>query len=308
MPQRSIDKAIMKYVVQGLQPFNIVEQEAFCNFVLDLVPNSKIMTRVTLTSMIDDAAKLMKIKMIEAMKSVEYIATTTDCWSARRRSFIGITAHWVEPESLKRCSVALACRRLRGSHTFDLLANALNDIHAEFEIRGKIVRTTTDNGSNFIKAFKVFGEDENNNTGALIQEEEEGLADNDDEEEVEFVDVTSLLDEADGFEFHLPKHQRCACHILNLIATTDASKAMSNDAYKKLYYSTFSKCNALWNKCSRSATAAETVEDACSLQLIRPNATRWNSTFMAVERLLRIVKEKGEAAVRVVCTNLKLPM
>ena len=96
--------------------------------------------------------------------------------------------------------------------------------------------------------------------------------------------------------------------VLNLIATTDASKAMSNDAYKKLYYSTFSKCNALWNKCSRSATAAEMVEDACSLQLIRPNATRWNSTFMAVERLLRIVKEKGEAAVRVVCTNLKLPM
>ena len=78
--------------------------------------------------------------------------------------------------------------------------------------------------------------------------------------------------------------------------------------YKKLYYSTFSKCNALWNKWSRSSTAAETVEDACSLQLVRPNATRWNSVFMAVERLLRLVKEKGEAAMRVVCTDLKVPM
>ncbi|XP_052420322.1 uncharacterized protein LOC127966661 [Carassius gibelio] len=268
------------------------------------------MTRITLTSMIDDAAKQMKIKIIEAMKTVDHIATTTDCWSARRRSFIGVTAHWLDPESLKRCSVALACKRLRGSHTFNLLANALNDIHAEYDIRGKIVRTTTDNVSNFIKAFKVFGGD-GNNAGALVQEEEEEEEEEEadkDEEEVEFVDVSSLLDEDDGFEFQLPKHQRCACHILNLIATADASKAVSNDAYKKLYYSTFGKCNALWNKCSRSSTAAETVEDACSLQLVRPNATRWNSLFMAVERLLRIGKEKGEATMRVFCTDLKVPM
>lgn len=281
MPQRSIDKAIMKYVVRGLQPFNIVEQVAFRDFVLDLVPNSKIMTRITLTSMIDDAAKQMKIKIIEAMKTVDHIATTTDCWSARRRSFIGVTAHWLDPESLKRCSVALACKRLRGSHTFDLLANALNDIHAEYDIRGKIVRTTTDNGSNFIKAFKVFGEDGNNNAGALVQEEEEEEEEADkDEEEVEFVDVSSLLDEDDGFEFQLPKHQRCACHILNLIATADASKAVSNDAYKKLYYSTFGKCNALWNKCSRSPTAAETVEDK---QALSPAcATKCNKVELCV--------------------------
>ncbi|KAI4890645.1 hypothetical protein NFI96_032742, partial [Prochilodus magdalenae] len=261
--------------------FSIVEQKAFRDFVLDLVPNSKIMTRITLMSMIDDAAKQMKIKIIEAMKTVDHIATTTDCWSARRRSFIGVTAHWVDPESLKRCSVALACKRLRGSHTFDLLANALNNIHTEFEIRGKIVRTTTDNGSNFIKAFKAFGEDANNNAGALVQEEEEEEEADKDEEEVEFVDVSSLLDEDDGFEFQLPKHQRCACHILNLIATADASKAVSNDAYKKLYYSTLGKCNALWNKCSRSSSAAETVEDACSLQLVRPNATRFNPAELA---------------------------
>ncbi|KAK6317187.1 hypothetical protein J4Q44_G00125870 [Coregonus suidteri] len=50
------------------------------------------------------------------------------------------------------------------------------------------------------------------------------------------------------------------------------------------------------------------VEDACDLQLLRLNATRWNSWFMAVERLLRIVKDKGEAAVRVLCTDFEVPM
>jgi len=57
------------------------------------------------------------------------------------------------------------------------------------------------------------------------------------------------------------------------------------------------------NKCGRSTLAAETVEDACSLQLLRQNATRWNSLFLAVERLQRIIKDKGEGAI---CTDLKV--
>ena len=301
--QRSIDKAVVKYVVQGLQPFSVVEQEPFQHFVKELQPNAKLMTRLTLRSMINDAAMGMKQAVTEAMREVDHIATTTDCWSVRRRSFIGVTAHWIDPDSLQRCSAALACRQLRGSHTFDVLANALNDIHSKFEIRHKIQRTTTDNGSNFIKAFQVFGEEENNATPDVTPEEDEEGG-----EEVEFVDVSALLKEDEGLEFQLPKHQRCACHLLNLIATVDAQKATSSEVYKKVHRSTFGKCSALWNKCGRSALAAETVEDACSLQLLRPNATRWNSLFLAVERLLRIIKDKGEGAIRAICTDLQVPM
>lgn len=49
----------------------------------------------------------------------------------------------------------IACKQLRGLHTFDVLASTLNDIHSEFEIWGKILRTTIDNGPNFIKALMV---------------------------------------------------------------------------------------------------------------------------------------------------------
>ncbi|XP_047675243.1 uncharacterized protein LOC125145657 [Tachysurus fulvidraco] len=312
--QSSIDKAIVTYVVQGLRPFHVVEEQAFQDFVKKLQPNAKIISRLTLRSMIDDASRGMKRAVTEAMRGIDHIATTTDCWSVRRRSFIGVTAHWIDPDSLKRCSAALACKQLRGSHTFDVLASALNDIHSEFEIREKIVRTTTDNASNFIKAFNIFGEDEN--TNAIGSDGDHGSAsqpgeeedDQEGDEEVECVDVTALLTEDNGLEFQLPKHQRCACHLLNLIVTVDAMKATSNEAYKKVYRSTFGKCSALWNKCGKSNLAAETVEDACSIQLLHPNSTRWNSLFLAVERLLRIIKEKGEGTIRVICTDLKLPM
>jgi len=35
-------------------------------------------------------------------------------------------------------------------------------------------------------------------------------------------------------DYLLPPHQQCACHMLNLIATTDAEKAKADAAYKKV--------------------------------------------------------------------------
>jgi hypothetical protein len=69
----------------------------------------------------------------------------------------------------------------------------------------------------------------------------------------------------------------------------------------------FRNNKSLWNKSSRSSQAAEVVEDECGLVLLKPNATRWNSVFMAVERLVRIMKDKGENTVQKLCTEFGLP-
>ncbi|GAA6089513.1 E3 SUMO-protein ligase ZBED1-like [Tachysurus ichikawai] len=177
--------------------------------------------------------------------------------------------HWIEEETLERKSVALACKRLRGRHTFDILASSLDDIHSQYHIRDKIVRTTTDSGSNFLKAFRVFG----------VQEETAADHETDDdtenEEEAEYQNMFSILEADTGLEYHLLNHQRCACHLLNLVATADASVAETQNAtYRKLSRSAFSKCHALWNKSARSSTAADVVDAECHLQFIRPNQTQ----------------------------------
>uniref|UniRef100_A0A673N975 BED-type domain-containing protein n=1 Tax=Sinocyclocheilus rhinocerous TaxID=307959 RepID=A0A673N975_9TELE len=287
--QATVDKGVLRFIVYGLQPFSVVEKDEFKDLIHDLEPNSTVRSRSTICAKIEEAAEGMKKSVTEAMRGVEYICTTTDCWSSRRRSFIGMTAHWIDPDNLHRCSAALACRQLKGSHTFDVLAAAIHDIHSEFEIHEKVV-CITDNGSNFLKAFRVYGGENihgnNTESATATPSEYEDESDTQDEEkceEIEYVEVAEILAK-DDLEFHLPKSQCCACHLLNLVSTVDVDTS------------------------GRSNKAAEIMEVECSMQLIRPNATRWNSLFLSVERILKIMKEKGDGAFRNLCAEFKIPM
>ncbi len=304
VPQAKVDKLMINFICEGLHPFSLVEQPAFKELLRTLNPQCKVISRPTLRTRIDGAANQLKKTLVSHFSKVSYVATTTDCWTAHQQSYLGVTAHWIDEETLERRSAALACQRLKGSHTFDVLAGALDDIHCQYRIRGKVVRTTTDNGTNFIKAFSVFGEQ-----SQTEEAESESDQDSSEEPKADYLDTLCILEQDNGLEYQLPPHQRCACHLLNLVTTTDAAVAeKKNDTYNRLSRAAFGKCQAMWNKSGRSYMAAEIVEDQCKLQLIRPNQTRWNSTYLAVERIIRIIQEKGEDAIRNVCEEFKVKM
>ena len=92
----------------------------------------------------------------EKLSTITFVCTTADCWTARRRSFMGITVHWIEPETLQRSGACLGIRQITGSHTYDVLAKTIESVGEEFGILDKISRCVTDSGSNFMKAFKHF--------------------------------------------------------------------------------------------------------------------------------------------------------
>lgn len=95
------------------------------------------------------------------------------------------------------------------------------------------LRTTTDNGSNFLK-FVVRTKKPHNEVCGDAEPGEKDLEE-EEEEEVEFVNLSLILNEDDGSEFYLPKHQQCACHLLNfsIVSTVDAAKATANNTYTK---------------------------------------------------------------------------
>lgn len=81
---------------------------------------------------------------------------------------------------MKRKSACLACRRIKGRHTHDVLAKLIESIHEEYQIKDKLRGSTTDNGSNFIKCFREKGA-----TSTLRNYEEENNQDYEDDSEDE---------------------------------------------------------------------------------------------------------------------------
>lgn len=73
------------------------------------------------------------------------------------RGFIGVTCHWIDPQTSDQKSAALACERIRGHDTYDVIAAKFTEIHAEFQIQGKVSATVTDNSSNFVKVLNEHG-------------------------------------------------------------------------------------------------------------------------------------------------------
>ena len=94
---------------------------------------------------------------------------TADVWKAYNRGFFGMTIHWIDSTTLQCCKAAIACTRVIGHNTYDVLAGQIDSIHRQFELCGKVTATITDNGSNFVKAFKTFAVDP---TPSSISEEE----------------------------------------------------------------------------------------------------------------------------------------
>ncbi|KAE8278102.1 hypothetical protein D5F01_LYC23827 [Larimichthys crocea] len=178
----------------------------------------------------------------------------------------------------------------------------LEGIHREFNIKDKLTLTTTDNGSNFIKAFSMFAEVQRSIEDNREEEEED---DEDEEDPPVFINLTDILEETQE-DYSLPPHQRCACHTLNLVATRDIEHALTqSEPFKRISRSTLAKCQGLWNKQHRSTQASDTIQEKLGCQLIVPNVTRWNSTYHAMECLNTCILTKQQEFYEV-CEKLQV--
>ncbi|KAM7285269.1 uncharacterized protein ISCGN_032223, partial [Ixodes scapularis] len=158
LTQPKVDNLIVKFVVDGLHSLSTVEEPGFIQLVTGLRPGTSVMSRRSLGRRIDEEWEKFLDDAREKLSGQSYVATTADIWSTHHRSFMGVTVHWIDADTLSRGSLALACRRFPGSHTYDRIAEMLEDIRQSFDIsREKVVATVTDNASNFAKAFREFG-------------------------------------------------------------------------------------------------------------------------------------------------------
>uniref|UniRef100_A0A3P8NPQ8 BED-type domain-containing protein n=1 Tax=Astatotilapia calliptera TaxID=8154 RepID=A0A3P8NPQ8_ASTCA len=281
--QPQLHRLIARYVVEDMKPISTVESHAFRQLISHIPVRGragKAPSRKIFSSFLDQEYANMESELKNTLDMVEYISTTADIWTVHNKSFLGVTAHWINAQNMKREKAALACRRFMGRHTYDSIASELDNINSSHGLSFKITSTVTDNGSNFVKAFKVY------------QPAPESDDSESEEDGVTFVSIGDVLqnaaDDAD-YAISLPPHQRCASHTMNLISCTDVEKwLLSEAATKTIYRSATTKCAGLWNKASRSTVAAEIVDDIIAKKLLVPCTTRWNSFYYALERISKI--------------------
>jgi hypothetical protein len=162
-----------------------------------------------------------------------------DIWSGKKRSFLGVTCYWISINNLTRISKDLACRHIKGSHTYEKISDLINKINSEFNLSPtKIVITITDYDSNFIKAFKMFGVKLKN----IDIVEDVNLVDNNDDnsqsnlESNENYIFKNVVGHTIEIENILPVHFRCFAHTLNLCATADINKVIKDSVELSLIH------------------------------------------------------------------------
>lgn len=233
-------------------------------------PTLKMMSRQKLKLKIDYLFEAMKNQLVARFSNANYIALTADIWSSKHRSFMGVTAHWIDPVTYERQIATISCNRFTFPHTNERIAENLQIVCDSYEVREKIIATTTDNASNFLKAFREFGVTFERD----FPEDQEWNKLN---EEIEYIEVSTALS----------SHVKCGSHTFNLIAMKDAAAAQNDHKYFTQHKSAFTKLNRLW-KCSSQPKAGEKIVEILSVNIHRPIVTRWNALFDCVLKILQI--------------------
>ncbi len=233
------------------------------------------MCRNAFITRLEVAFNQMKGELKAKLDKVQTLCTTADVWSVQDRSYFGMTCHWLE-DNLERKSAALACTRIPISYTCETIIAKIQEIHSSYNIESKVQATVTDNGNNFVKAFKEFSSE--------------------DDQEVEqshFEDLASIL--CDGemggdffLSYFLPPHQRCASQTLNLIASKDLADAVSKGQAGKLHSSATEKCAAIWHKAQSSTESADAIESIAKINFTVPCLNQWSSEYYAINKLMSL--------------------
>lgn len=285
--------------------------------------------------------ELSKEQLIQKFAKEKYLCTTCDIWSSRAQAYFCMTIHFLNSE-YERESFVLAFRNMKYRQTNEEIKTLIRSILREYEIDpDKVTHIVTDGGSSFTKAFKLYGKGADTLVEPIINEpaensdEEEFTITDPNDEELLFSNVIDLESEEminpneDEFEYNellvenselmpaneevirsdvydskpLPRQRRCLSHSLNLLGTDFENNISART--KSSWIKTQSKLQSLWVFPRKSSQAKSYCKEILNCMLRVPCATRWNSKFDAVSKVLDLGFEKINLYIDTLLKNMK---
>jgi len=113
IPAQKMQSLLSEHVIEDMQPLSTVETPAFRKLISNIC-TTHIPDRKSFTGHLDKVYDSMLDKVKQILEDVDVVCTTVDAWTAHHRSYLGMTAHWIDPKTLQRHKAALACTRMVG--------------------------------------------------------------------------------------------------------------------------------------------------------------------------------------------------
>ncbi|KAL4113409.1 hypothetical protein QTP88_017034 [Uroleucon formosanum] len=150
-------EAIVRMIAEDLQPLSIVENEGFRNMVKLLDSRYQIPSRRALgRTIIPNIYSNVRNKVQTLLNDTSFIALTTDIWtSINTDSFITITAHFFPKGHSQLKTVVLCTKKLHHGHTGVYLAEIMTSELNSWGILDKITAIVTDSGANIKSAIRL---------------------------------------------------------------------------------------------------------------------------------------------------------
>ena len=296
LTKHAFHKAVVEFIVKRKEPLTIVEDEAFKDLMLKCHgnPDLNLPCYRTVVKLVDEQYQDSIQRLLKMIEDVDYVTMSTDGWSAVRKTFLGYTISWINKD-YRRVGFALCCRRFKGSKTFDRVAHHIFNVMIEFLITSKCVGITTDGGSEYGKAFRLFGPEDEENS--------EQVEEDDEEEDIEHLDIGAILRDQNHPSIELPKHFDCFCHRLNLVGKACTKEAMRN----VVFWTFFSKLRRIVKAQNYSSQKAQIIRDECVFLFKLPIVTRWNSEYTCIQDCLKKMEKSGNNLATLMA-KLKIPL
>lgn len=303
-----MNSATLNFIVQENLPFDIVSRKSFKDLLH--LANPKIMqpTKQNIMKLLLQEEIQIRKNLKEVLSKQEHVCTTVDAWSSRGRSFLGMSVHFVEIDSMERKSYILSFRALKQKQEFKYLTQHMYAVHKSYGLLSKITHTVTDGGANICKSFRVFGKtDQSVELFPLTTVNESDAEEEEEEDNLECVDIDAVIkslegsnelpEDVEGLQIDLdpvnvsleigdaletddeiltlPKHMRCFAHLLCLVGGSDFNKLIGKTSIANLIKQSFAKLHRFWYFTRKSARAKDICKQECGITFSIPNATRY---------------------------------
>lgn len=152
--KQELDEALVNMVVKDSQPFSIVDDTSFKEFVALLDPTYTVPSRKTLKIMVNRRYEQEKTNAKALVQRVEAVSLTADMWtSIAMDAYLAVTCHYVD-DSAKLATVLLGVLPFPEAHTAVNITTATKSLMMERGIEGKVTSIVTDAGANMIASVR----------------------------------------------------------------------------------------------------------------------------------------------------------